>query len=133
MFSDAEDILRRSPDYRRIGLITDGAARSQERKIKALKLDSFVHTILVTDLFGRQAWKPSPTAFQYFSQVTQAKPANLIYVGDNANKDFVAPNALGWTTVHICRPDGIYDNYAEVPQHYKAQHTIRSLDEMVWA
>ena len=28
----------------------------------------------------------------------------FVYVGDNLSKDFVAPNALGWTSILIDRP-----------------------------
>ena len=36
------------------------------------------------------------------------KPAQCVYVGDNPEKDFIAPNKLGFKTIQIVRPRGVH-------------------------
>ena len=54
----------------------------------------------------------------------------FVYVGDNPAKDFVAPNARGWTTVQVKRDTrGIHDADRSVPGG-DPQHRIASLAEL---
>ena len=54
------------------------------------------------------------------------EPSEFVYVADNPNKDFVTPRRLGWETIHIDRPGGLYAQ-AKVPPEYEANHVISSL------
>lgn len=54
----------------------------------------------------------------------------LIYVGDNAQKDFIAPNAMGWITVQVVRDGGIHDRDKMAPGGMP-QHRIHSLTELM--
>ncbi len=108
LLPDALSALVRLADaYVPVGLITDGPHAVQERKIEALRLVGLVQEIVCTDaLGGRDFWKPNPLAFELMMQRLPA--ADYVYVGDNPAKDFVAPNALGWLSVQVLRPDGDY-------------------------
>ena len=55
----------------------------------------------------------------------------FVYVGDNPAKDFVAPNAMGWTTIMIRRPGArlIHAN-AETAAGGAAQHVVASLEDL---
>jgi putative hydrolase of the HAD superfamily len=52
-----------------------------------------------------------------------------VYVGDNPAKDFIAPRALGWSTVQINRPTGTYA-LVEATQDKAADHRISSLVDL---
>ena len=54
----------------------------------------------------------------------------LVYVGDNPAKDFVAPNQRGWMSVQVVRPDGIHD-HTRVADGGAPQHRIDSLTELM--
>jgi len=56
-------------------------------------------------------------------------PRACIYVADNPAKDFIAPNALGWGTVFIKRPGGIYAD-REAPRGGLPQAAISTLDAL---
>ncbi len=62
----------------------------------------------MTDDLGPNLSKPHPRAFELIAEQLSVRPEACVYVADNAAKDFIAPNALGWTTVLIKREDGIY-------------------------
>jgi len=51
-------------------------------------------------------------------------------VADNASKDFVGPNGLGWATVQIVRAGGIYAE-AKTADGGAAGQVVGSLDEVM--
>lgn len=99
----------------RLGLVTDGYLSVQRRKIMVLGLEAILGPIICTDQWGRDFWKPHPRAFEFAMQVTQTLPNECIYVGDNPQKDFIAPRMLGMRSVRVIRKTGIYRNEAVPP------------------
>jgi putative hydrolase of the HAD superfamily len=89
-----------------LALITDGHVVSQRRKVRALGLQHSFHCIVFTERWGRECCKPNPRAFEYVRKRTRA--ASYAYIGDNPVKDFHAPLRMGWTTVRVRRPEGLY-------------------------
>lgn len=92
-----------------IGLITDGRPEGQRKKIEALKIESLVDEIIITDeLGGKKFRKPNPMAFQMMSQRFRIRYEQSCYVGDNIQKDFVAPGLLGIKSIWFKNPEGLY-------------------------
>ncbi|MCX7828191.1 MAG: HAD family hydrolase [Thermanaerothrix sp.] len=87
-----------------LGVISDGPLESQRRKASALGLDQLFHRVILTDRYGRDFWKPSEGAFRMVEEESGLRGALLCYVGDNPQKDFTAPNRLGWLTVRFRHP-----------------------------
>lgn len=87
-----------------LGLITDGRSVQQRHKIEALELYEYFaeDDIVISEEFGSE--KPAPANFIYFMDRYQSCD-DFTYVGDNLEKDFIAPNALGWKTLCL-RDDG---------------------------
>jgi putative hydrolase of the HAD superfamily len=112
-----------------LGLITDGYAAVQARKIRALGLDAHIPCRIVTDEWGRECWKPSPEPYRRVMRHFPGPEAGYVYVGDNPRKDFLAPRALGWRTVRIRRAGGEHAGYAAAAEE-EAEHEIASLDEL---
>jgi putative hydrolase of the HAD superfamily len=109
-----------------LGLITDGYAHVQQSKVAALGIARRFRHIVYTDaLGGRDFWKPSPAGFAAIERAVPEASA-FIYVGDNASKDFVAPNARGWRTIRIVRPTGEYRT-SQAPAGGEPHDTIPSL------
>ena len=55
--------------------------------------------------------------------------AELVYVADNAAKDFLAPRRLGWATVQIRRPGALHAGPPATPE-FGADRSIDSLDQL---
>lgn len=92
-----------------LALVTDGYRDAQEKKIAALRLGELGFSpIVVTDIWGREYWKPHPRAFRLIADSFESKACRFVYIADNAAKDFLAPNQLGWSTVQISRPGGLH-------------------------
>ena len=83
-----------------LAIITDGEAKVQREKIKALGLDAFVDTldIIISQEIGTE--KTDSQNFQYFVD-KYPEYTKFYYIGDNTAKDFYHPNKLHWTTICI--------------------------------
>lgn len=98
----------RSRGYR-IGIITDGRPEGQRAKIRALHLEELVDHIIVTDELGGVAYrKPNSAAFVRMKGSLGIAYDRMCYVGDNIQKDFIAPEALGMRCIWVRTRDGIY-------------------------
>jgi putative hydrolase of the HAD superfamily len=126
---DAEAALSRLQSRCRLGLISDGPLVMQNNKIDALGIRNRPDAIILTDEWGRSFWKPHPRAFEEMSRRLAIAPRDCLYVADNPAKDFLAPNSLGWQTVRIKRPDGVYANQPAIEGGAPAK-TIATLDEL---
>ncbi len=114
-----------------LGLITDGLSVTQRNKIAALGLEQYVSSdnMLISEEFGSE--KPCPDNYHHFE--LKYPGCRFCYVGDNLQKDFAAPNKLGWKT--ICLLD---DGQNIHKQHFEQtdagslpQIKIRSLDQII--
>ena len=79
----------------RTGIITDGRPEGQRNKIEALGLEKMVDDIIITDeLGGVQFRKPCDISFRIMTNKWRMNYGDIVYVGDNVNKDFQAPHNL---------------------------------------
>lgn len=107
---DASVFLRNLPDdLVGTGMITDGLASAQRRKIRALNLDVALDNIIVTGEHGEDWTKPSQHAFRVIESRFPRRGIEFVYFGDNPKKDFDAPRALGWHTVRVRRPLSLHN------------------------
>ncbi|SFA87994.1 putative hydrolase of the HAD superfamily [Nocardioides alpinus] len=94
---------------RRTAVISDGALVGQQQKVRALGLEELVDgPVVLTDVWGREGWKPHPRAFLHVAQAWGLAPEDLVYVGDNPHKDFDAPRDLGWSCVRMRMPGQLH-------------------------
>lgn len=93
----------------KVGIITDGRVSGQKRKLQALGLDKLIDDIIITDeLGGTRFRKPCDIAFRIMQRRWGLPFEQMVYVGDNAGKDFQAPKQLGMRSVFFRNIDGIY-------------------------
>jgi putative hydrolase of the HAD superfamily len=126
---DADAALTRLRPAYKLGLITDGRVLTQGLKLDALGLPPRLDKAIVTGALGAAYEKPHPRAFELMADAFGFSHSQFAFVADNASKDFVAPNALGWTTVQLERPEGIY---REVPpaEGGHPMHVLTTLDDL---
>jgi HAD superfamily hydrolase (TIGR01549 family) len=94
-----------------VGIITDGRVSGQKKKIYALGLDKIIDEIIVTDeLGGIQFRKPCDIAFRIMQNKWQIPFEQIVYIGDNAKKDFNAPMQLGMQSIWFQNEEGLYKN-----------------------
>lgn len=91
------------------GVITDGRPFSQRAKIRALGAEAYFDAIIVTDEIGREYRKPHPRAFEEMARKLNVRTEEMMYVGDNPQKDFAVKEYLPLKTVQI-RTGGLYQD-----------------------
>jgi putative hydrolase of the HAD superfamily len=96
-----------------LALISDGPHQTQQNKLRALGLEAWFDHLVFTGAYGGDWGKPSPRAFQEVMEQSGVPAAACVYVADNPGKDFVGPNRLGWHTIRVREPIGLY--YSENP------------------
>lgn len=130
LVDDAKEILTslRERGYH-LGIITDGYKETQRQKINALQLDQLVDYIIVTDELGREYWKPHEKAYQHMQQYMAVPFSEMVYVGDNIEKDFITAKKLGMKTIGIKREDGVYAKVMR-EQRYLPHDEITTLHQL---
>lgn len=117
-----------------IGIITDGRSIQQRNKMEALGLRRWVkpEDIVVSEEIGSE--KPAEANYRHF-MLRYPECHKFVYVGDNPQKDFVAPNRLGWQT--ICLEDdgrNIHSqHFDEVPREAKPGQVCLSMKDVATA
>jgi putative hydrolase of the HAD superfamily len=131
MAADARQFLERAKLAQiPIAIVSDGYQVAQLAKIRALELTKFASPIILTDVYGREGWKPSTRGFLEVFRVIGGDPQGYVYIGDNPTKDFTAPNALGWRTVRIRRPLGEHSHVATAIAGGGAHEEIESFSSL---
>jgi putative hydrolase of the HAD superfamily len=131
LFEDARWILADMQGRFPLGLITDGYASVQRRKVSALGLENVFDSLVFSDDFGRASWKPSQLPYRLTMTNLENVAESFVYIGDNPDKDFVTARALGWDTVMVDRPAKVRQ-HVNVPPELRADHRIESLREIPW-
>lgn len=110
LYTGVEELLERLRSAgKKIGIITDGRPEGQRAKLNALHLYSVVDEIIVTDeLGGVEFRKPNELAFRLMRERFGVPFEHMVYIGDNPNKDFVAPEKLGMQWIYFRNKDGLY-------------------------
>ncbi len=113
-----------------LGLISDGFLPAQRLKAESLGLGKYFDAMIFTEELGREFWKPHPRAFERMEEILECSAGQCVYVADNTEKDFIAPNGRGWRTVQILRPDRIRQT-EEPPPGGEAQQVITEIDQLI--
>lgn len=105
----------------KLGLITNGKASIQKRKVRSLNIESIFDLIIYTDDIGnnREYWKPSIIPFKIILEYFDFKAEESVYIGDDAEVDFFGPKALNMHTIQInCK------------KHKSAEYEITNLNQI---
>jgi putative hydrolase of the HAD superfamily len=127
--ADSRQVLERLSGKYTLALLTDGFLPAQQLKLRALGIEAYFRCIVYTEQLGRAYWKPSPVGFERLIERLGARPQETAYIADNEEKDFIAPNKLGFLTVQIIRPAGVHKASSNLPGA-KAGHRIRQISEL---
>lgn len=129
LYEDASLVLDRVRGGYKLGIITDGKASVQWRKVRALGLENIFDIIIVSDDKGLANWKPSPGPYQDVLAELDLVPDEAIYIGDNPHKDFITARKLGMHTIRVMRPIGDHMRTL-LDEEHEADYMIRDLSKL---
>ncbi|MBD3842498.1 MAG: HAD family hydrolase [Campylobacterales bacterium] len=108
-------------------LVTDGNKIVQYNKIKALEIENYFKKIFITHRYGIKHAKPSPYCFKIIANLEKVHFNEIVYIGDNINKDFISIKKLGFRTIHLL--NGMFKDIKK-SQKYHAEITISKIQEL---
>jgi putative hydrolase of the HAD superfamily len=127
LFTDACAVLDYFHRRRTLALLTDGYTQTQAAKVFALGIADYFEVVVLTDQLGRDCWKPSPVGFEKIMHTLGGSPTGYVYIADNPLKDFAAPRRLGWMTLHVRRPGGVYADTTAPEEGFEADVKVEDL------
>ena len=92
----------------RLALLSDGYLNVQRKKLSALGIASFFKTVIFSDEWGREYWKPNSRIFEITLEKLGVKGGETLYVADNPNKDFHGARMAEMQTIRLRLPSGLY-------------------------
>jgi putative hydrolase of the HAD superfamily len=114
----------------KVGIITDGYKVAQRLKLEAVNaFELFDNNLIITDELGREFWKPHMRPYELIKEKLDVDFNEMVYVGDNPEKDFYIGSIYPITTIRIKRENGIYLN-AKYFQNCTSHHIIKDLSEL---
>ena len=91
-----------------VGIISDGYKETQRKKIQVLKAKEYFDKIILTDELGSEYWKPHTRSFELMKEFFQVNYDEMMYVGDNPEKDFYIKKSYPIRTIRIMREESVY-------------------------
>ena len=122
--SDVNVILSRLKKYGNLYLVTDGNLVVQRNKINALNLKKYFKKTIPTHQYGIVNAKPSIYVFKKISTLEKKNVSDIVYVGDNPNKDFIELKKHGAITIRVNQ--GMFKNLI-LDEKYMADYEITNL------
>ena len=95
----------------KLGLITNGSARMQSRKVECLALSPMFDAILISEAEGIH--KPDRRIFERAAARLGVDPRHAIYVGDHPDVDVAGARAAGMRSVWRRDPRALHDVEAD--------------------
>jgi putative hydrolase of the HAD superfamily len=129
-FPEVPGLLSSLSGTYRLGLLSDGYLAVQRRKLRALGLANHFESIVFSDEWGRDAWKPSPRPFHVLLSRLGLSGPQAVYVADNPSKDFLGARRAGMSTVRFVWPQGMYAHLAPPSSAHAADCEIRDLNDL---
>lgn len=110
----------------RLGLISNGRAETQRRKVLSLNLEPILDLTIFPEESGKE--KPNPYAFNLALDHFMINHDEAIYVGDNPFVDFSGAAKVGIHTVRIRRGEFAF---VEVSAEKNAEYEIHNHQDIV--
>ena len=109
-------------------LVTDGNKIVQRNKVEALQIKKYFKKIFLTHNYGVRHSKPSPYCLIKIAEKEKLSEYNqIIFIGDNPNKDFIGIKPLGFKTIRIRQ--GMFETLTLDKKH-EAHIEIKNLSEI---
>ncbi|PSP95309.1 HAD family hydrolase [Halobacteriales archaeon QS_1_68_44] len=100
----AGDLLETLGERYRLGLLTDGPEGTQRDKLRRLGWEDAFDAVVVTG--GIDAPKPEAGGFVGLADALDVPPAEVVYVGDDPDRDIDGAATAGMTPVQVVYDDG---------------------------
>lgn len=130
LYQNALSLIERLKTNFLLGIITDGFAQVQRKKIEALGIIQYFNIMIFTDELGKKFWKPSSKPFKIALEMLKINGPEAVYIADNPIKDFVGARSVNMWTIRVRHFDGIYKHLEAPSPSYEPDFEIRDFEEL---
>lgn len=92
----AFDALKKINRRFKTGILTNGFAETQKKKIEQFSLQDYASHLVISEEVG--FLKPRPEIFEHATLLAKVRPEEILYVGDSFSSDILGGSAFGWNT-----------------------------------
>jgi HAD superfamily hydrolase (TIGR01549 family) len=124
LYDDAREVVGQLTGRLPLALITNGAADTQREKLKALAIESYFDSVVVSGEHG--VAKPDAAIFRHALDALGVAPDEALHVGDSLEADVAGALNAGLTAVWLNRHGEERD-----ASHPAPHHEITSLTELL--
>lgn len=103
LFPGVRELLDDLRRHYRLGLITSGRERVQQRKVRVLGLGKSFDRVIFSSTLPEN--KPGRMPFQTLADDLRVEPRKAVYIGDNPLFDFRGAGEIGMTTIRVANPE----------------------------
>ena len=107
VYPDAEKTIKQLAEKHRLCMITNGAIDNQENKINRLGTKNLFEEILISGELKHH--KPDKLIFDTMAERMKTEPSEMVYIGNDYNKDIIGGKNAGWKTVWVDRRNEEFD------------------------
>jgi len=125
--SKVVDLLLELGKNHKLYIVTDGNKLVQNNKIKSLDVEKYIEKAFITYRYGLTASKPSLKCFEIIKNKEKVDWHDIVYIGDNPNKDFVNLNKVNAITIRVLQGDFAL---VEASKGYDAKFKINKLTDL---
>jgi len=122
-YPDSEPVLWLFSSLLFCGLITDGTAVTQQKKLEFLGLSGYFDDVIINE--DLRFFKPHRASYRSIIARWGIEPASILVLGDNSSKDFITPREMGMVAVKIKR-GGFYDSRIGLVRE-RPHYTVRNM------
>lgn len=115
-YEDSLEVLAELHTQLPVVLVTNGNGQMQRKKVDISGLKPYLHSIFIAQEVGIS--KPLPGIFEKALHAVQAKPSEVLMVGDNPDKDILGAKAAGLKTAWIRRNEEFKSKPDPFPDYY---------------
>lgn len=120
LFDDADGLLARLRPHTKLGIVTNGVAGLQRKKVNGSGLLHWFDAVAISGEVG--IGKPEVGIFEWISKELGVKPERCAMVGDNPERDVQGGLNAGMATAWV--------DHGYKPRGAKAQLEVKSLSEL---
>lgn len=124
LYPEAKTVLRRLGSKYRLSLLSNGPSDLQREKIRVLGVESHFDHIVISGEVGH--FKPSREVFMCLVGRLEVEPHEVMYIGDNYEKDVLGALGAGLRAVWVNRSDKMQPIHCQKPER-----TVRDLSELL--
>lgn len=106
-----------------LGIVTNGAVKAQQNKIRCLGVGNAFDSIVYARMFGKEHEKPRTIPFDQSLRELGVDKNEAIFVGDDPNTDIAGAKSFGMTSILV-------DRSSTAPRGHAADSVVHTLTEL---